>query len=83
MKWLKQFCKALAIWTVVFCSASVSVYFAWAAFGWAIDSSVIITIISSAFALLGAYQAKSAFEQHSRNKHGLDESGRPYKNKED
>lgn len=70
--------KRLAWWSVWIASLSAAASYALAAFGMESVSDLSATIFTACTGYLIAYAGKSLGEKVSRNKHGLDENGKPF-----
>ncbi len=74
--------KKLAVWAVVVATAVCIASYVLAALGHESVSDVTTTVFAACIGYLITYAGKSLGEKVSRNKHGLDENGKPYKEKE-
>lgn len=73
--------KKLAIWAVCIASLACIASYVLAAFNMQTVSDVTTTIFTACIGYLITYAGKSLGEKVSRNKHGLDENGKPYSEK--
>jgi general stress protein CsbA len=75
----RQFSKILAVILTVIAIFAVSAPFVLSYFDKQPLENLSIAVFSGCVGYLVTYAGKSAFEKHSRNKHGLDEYGLPYR----
>ncbi|MDR0311829.1 MAG: hypothetical protein LBJ21_09605 [Acidobacteriota bacterium] len=75
-----EFSKILAAWAVLVATATIAASVVLAAFDKQTVSDIAIAVFTACVGYLVTYAGKSAFEKNSRNKHHLDEDGRPYDN---
>ena len=73
--------KKLAVWAVCIATLACIASYALAAFGFETVSDVTTTIFTACIGYLITYAGKSLGEKVSRNRHGLDEDGKPYAEK--
>lgn len=73
--------KKLAIWAILIATAASIASYVLAALGMESVSDVTTVIFTSCIGYLITYAGKSLGEKMSRNKHGLDENGRPFEEK--
>ena len=74
--------KKLAVWAVCIATAASIASYVLAALGHEAVSDVTTVIFTACIGYLITYAGKSLGEKVSRNKHGLDEDGKPYHEKE-
>lgn len=74
-----EFSKLLAIWVLIIITVSVIVSFYLSYYDHQTVSDVTIALITGGTAYLVSYAAKSTTEKISRNRHQLDENGKPIK----
>lgn len=70
--------KKLAVWAVCIASLACVASYTLAAFNMQTVSDVTTTIFTACIGYLITYAGKSLGEKVSRNKHGLNEDGKPY-----
>lgn len=70
--------KKLAVWAVCIATLASAASYVLAAAGLDTVSNVTTTIFGACIGYLITYAGKSLGEKVSRNKHGLDEDGKPY-----
>lgn len=70
--------KKLAVWAVCIATLSSAASYVLAAAGMESVSDVTTVIFTACIGYLITYAGKSLGEKMSRNKHGLDEDGKPY-----
>lgn len=73
-----EFSKVLAVWAAVTATAASVASFALSAFDKQPVSDFAAAVFSTCVGYLITYAGKSAVEKVSRNKHGIDENGKPY-----
>lgn len=73
--------KKLAVWAVCIATLSSAASYVLAAVGMESVSDVTTVIFTACIGYLITYAGKSLGEKVSRNKHGLDENGRPFDEK--
>lgn len=70
--------KKLAVWAVCIATGASIASYVLAALGHEAVSDVTTVIFTACIGYLITYAGKSLGEKVSRNKHGLDENGKPY-----
>lgn len=73
--------KKLAVWAVCIATGASIASYVLAALGHEAVSDVTTVIFTACIGYLITYAGKSLGEKVSRNKHGLDENGKPYNEK--
>lgn len=73
--------KMLAVWAVCIATLACIASYALAALGFETVSDVTTTIFTACIGYLITYAGKSLGEKMSRNKHRLDENGKPFEEK--
>ena len=74
-----EFSKKLAAWSVVVATSAAALSYVLAALDKQSVSDVTTTVFTGCIGYLVTYAAKSTTEKISRNKHGLDADGNPFK----
>lgn len=72
-----EFMKVIIVWAMAFGTACPCISYILSAFGRDPVSDISIAVFSGCTAGIIAYAVKSLGEKISRNKHGLDEDGKP------
>ena len=73
-----EFSKILAIWAASIATLAIAAPVALAAMDKQPVSDLAVTAFTACVGYLVTYAGKSAFEKNSRNKHHIDEDGKPY-----
>jgi hypothetical protein len=77
-----EFSKKIVIILICVAILSIMAHYALIFLGKEPNDNVTVTIITTVLGGIMGYMGKSAFEKNSRNKHGLDKNGVPYKDHE-
>lgn len=73
-----EFSKILAVWAALVATVVIVASVTLAAFDKQPVSDLAIAVFTACIGYLVTYAGKSAFEKSSRNKHRLDENGKPF-----